>query len=216
MIALEILKRKLSLSKEQQGLATGANTREALRPIFLDAIANQWTSVTRTPLSLNEVTLQRMIVKYSEQWVFQPLREIQRWFAYEAGAYLDPGYPPLYYTKAGGGRPSPNKSAVAAIGEGVAGFLAQRLYRCRKLARPNHDYPDAIMEANNHTFLLEAKATTQMEESEQIAKDELPRLISFASSANQMDVRQVTAIMVATELISETEYRCQLVEVDLQ
>src|SRR4051794_34260065 len=116
MISLEIEKRQLSLSPEQQGLATGANARAALRPIFEAAIAQQWT-MSRLSLTLNEETLQRMVVKYSEQWVFQPLREIQRWFAYEGGAYLDPGYPPLYYAKTGGARPSPNKSAVSAIGE---------------------------------------------------------------------------------------------------
>jgi hypothetical protein len=39
MISLEVTKRQLSLSAEQQGLATGANTRAALRPIFGAAIA---------------------------------------------------------------------------------------------------------------------------------------------------------------------------------
>ena len=160
--------------------------------------------------------MQRMIVKYSEQWVFQPLREIQRWFAYESGAYLDPGYPPLYYAKTGGSRPSPNKSAVSAIGEGIAGFLGQRLYHCRKLARPNHDYPDVVMEASNHTFVLEAKATTQPDSFEGIIAEELPRLASFASSANQMDVRRVSALLIATELVSESEYHCLLVEVHPQ
>jgi hypothetical protein len=148
--------------------------------------------------------------------VFQPLREIQRWFAYESGAYLDPGYPPLYYAKTGGVRPSPNKSAVSAIGEGVAGFVAQRLFQCRKLARPNHDYPDVVMEAKNCTFLLESKATTQANALEGTIAEELPRLASFASSANQMDVRPVAALLIATELVSESKYRCLLAEVQLQ
>jgi hypothetical protein len=202
------------LAPEQQGLATGANARTALQPIFEAAVAQQWTT-SKFTLALNEETLQRMIVKYSEQWVFQPLREIQRWFAYESGAYLDPGYPPLYYAKAGGSRPSPSKSAVSAIGEGVAGFIAQRVYQCRKLARPNHDYPDVVMEATSHTFLLEAKATTQSDALEGIINEELPRLASFASSANQMDVRPVAALLIATELVSESQYRCLLAEVHL-
>jgi hypothetical protein len=70
MISLEIEKRQLSLSPEQQGLATGANARAALRPIFEAAIAQQWTT-SRLTLPLREETLQRMVVKYSEQWVFQ-------------------------------------------------------------------------------------------------------------------------------------------------
>jgi hypothetical protein len=214
MISLEITKRQVSLSRDQQGLATGAHAREALRPIFETAVAQQWTTSSLS-LTLKEGTLQRMIVKYSEQWVFQPLREIQRWFAYESGAYLDPGYPPLYYSRTGGMRPSPNKSAVAAIGEGVAGFVAQRLYQCRKLARPNHDYPDVVMEANNRTFLLEAKATTQADALDGIIAEELPRVASFTSSASQMDVRPVAALLIATELVSESQYRCVLAEVHL-
>jgi hypothetical protein len=214
MISLEIEKRRLSLAPEQQGLATGAYARAALRPIFEAAIARQWTT-SRLSLTLNEKTLERMIEKYSEQWVFQPLREIHRWFAYESGAYLDPGYPPLYYSKTGSARPSPNKSAVSAIGEGVAGFVAQRLCQCRKLARPNHDYPDAVMESNTHTFVLEAKATTQKDALDGIIAEELPRLASFASSAKQMDVRPVAGLLIATELMSESLYQCLLAEVEV-
>jgi hypothetical protein len=214
MISLEITKKQLSLSPKQQGLATGANARAALRPIFEAAIVLQWTTSTLS-LTLNEETLQRMIVKYSEQWVFQALREIQRWFAYESGAYLAPGYPPLFYAKTANARATANKSAVSAIGEGVAGFLAQRLYHCRKLARPNHDYPDVVMEVNNYTFLLEAKATTQADALEGIIAEELPRLASFASSAKQMDVRPVAALLIATELVSESQYRCLVIEIQL-
>jgi hypothetical protein len=71
------------------------------------------------------------------------------------------------------------------------------------------------MEANNQTFLLEAKATTQEDVLEGIITEELPRLASFASSANQMDVRPVAALLIATELVSESQYRCLLAEVHL-
>ncbi|MBD1999235.1 hypothetical protein H6G00_21905 [Leptolyngbya sp. FACHB-541] len=94
-----------------------------------------------------------MISKYSEQLVYRPLEEMQYWFAYSSGAFLEPGYPPLFYSRTEHKVITPNKSAVAGIGEGIAGFLAQRLYQCRKLARPNHDYPDIVMEGNGKTYL---------------------------------------------------------------
>ena len=72
------------------------------------------------------------------------------------------------------------------------------------------------MEVSKNTFLLEAKATTQTDALDGIIADELPRLASFASSANQMDVRPVAALLIATELASESQYRCLLIEVHLQ
>lgn len=104
-----------------------------------------------------------MIEKYSEQLVYKPLEEVRYWFAYSSGAFITPGYPALFYSRTKDNKVSPNKSAVASIGEGVTGFLAQKLYKCRKLARPNHDFPDIVMEDNNYTktHLFESKATIE-------------------------------------------------------
>ena len=216
MISLTIRKKLISLSSHEQGLATAAHARSALAPEFQAAIASR-TTETSVSQVISESTLERMVVKYSEQLVFQPLQEIRYWFTYSSGAFLEPGYPPLYYGRDRNRTVSPNKSAVSAIGEAIAGFLAQRLYGCTKLARPNHDYPDIVMEGQDMTFLVEAKATLRSEgdQIETVVDDELPRLASLTSSARLLDVRPVRGLLIGTTLISEVEYFCYMVELEL-
>lgn len=213
MIQIRIEHRRLLLPIRHQGLATGAHSRDVLADVFAETIATAWTT-SDTWLSLHESTLERMIVKYSEQISFQPLREMRHWFTYSSGAYIEPGYPPLYYARGKKGI-SPNKSAVCAIGEGVAGFLAQRLFHCEKLARPNHDYPDIVMEAGQTIYLVEAKATLG-DGIEGVLDEALPRLAALAVSAKQMDKRPMIALLVGTTLTSETEYQCVLREIALE
>ena len=212
MISLTIKRRRISLSIHEQGLATAALARSAMAPGFQEAIASK-TVETHQNLILTESTLERMIVKYSEQLVFQPLQEIRYWFTYSSGAFLEPGYLPLYYSRDRSQTVSPNKSAVAAVGEGVAGFIAQRLYHCSKLARPNHDYPDIVMEAHNTTFLVEAKATLSSQDThiETVIDDELPRLAALTASARLLDSRPVRGLLIGTAVVSEAEYSCYLV-----
>jgi hypothetical protein len=169
-------------------------------------------------LNLTESTLERMIIKYSEQIVFQPLQEIRHWFTYSSGAFLEPGYPPLYYSRDASRMVSPNKSAVAAVGEGIAGFIAQRAYHCLKLARPNHDYPDIVMESNNITYLVEAKATFSSQEStiESVIEAELPRFAGLIASAGELDLRTVRGLLIGTAVVSETDYRCYMIELELE
>jgi hypothetical protein len=99
----------------------------------------------------------------------------------------------------------------------MAGLIAQRLYQCAKLARPNHDYPDIVMEGQQKTYLVEAKATLQSVEEgiENVVKGELPRLAAFTSSAGQLDVRPVVGLLIGTSLISETQYYCYMIELQL-
>lgn len=216
MISIDIRKKVITLSHHEQGLATAAHARSAMVPEFRAAIAPR-TSESRLALSISESALERMVVKYSEQLVFQPLEEIRYWFTYSSGAFLEPGYPPLFYSRDKNRYVSPNKSAVSAIGEGIAGFVAQRLYHCTKLARPNHDYPDVVMEAQQMTFLVEAKATLQAidDRIENVVDMELPRLASFTSSAGQLDVRPVVGLLVGTALLSELSYYCYMIELRL-
>lgn len=216
MISIAIRKKTITLSQLEQGLATAAHARSAMAPEFQAAIIPR-TTETRHSMVISESTLERMVVKYSEQLVFQPLEEIRYWFTYSSGAFLEPGYPPLYYSRDKNRSVSANKSAVAAIGEGIAGFIAQRVYRCTKLARPNHDYPDVVMEGQKITYLVESKATLQPDEGgiEYVVDAELPRLASFTSSAGQLDVRPVVGLLIGTTLISEVEYSCYMIELQL-
>ena len=140
-ISVDVQIRSIYLSAKQQGLATASYTRSALRPEFLSQISEiEYPWQPQKTLNIHENTLKKMIIKYSEQSVYRPLEEIKYWFAYSSGAFIEPGYPPLFYGKDKNKSISPNISAVASVGEGIAGFLAQRLYKCRKLARPNHDF----------------------------------------------------------------------------
>jgi hypothetical protein len=158
--------------------------------------------------NIAEPTMKLMVTKYSEQLVFQPVNEIRHWFTYESGAYNEPGYPPLYYGREKNKPFSPNKSAVAAIGEAVAGFLSQRLYQCRKLSRPNHDYPDIVMEAARKTYLIESKATMASDRQviRQVIDDEVHRMARLVTSAFLLDRRPVIGLLFGTSLETETSY----------
>lgn len=215
-ILIDIEHRHIKLSAAEQSLATAANSRQQLRFQFQSQISSTKPPYKKAgSLQIYEDTLKRMIVKYSEQLVYRPLEEIQYWFAYSSGAFIEPGYPPLFYSRAENKTVSPNKSAIAGIGEGIAGFLAQRLYRCRKLARPNHDYPDIVMEANGKTYLIESKATLASSASniKQVIEDEITRMAAYASSCVQLDTRPVVGLLVGTALVNETHYQCYITEV---
>jgi hypothetical protein len=215
MITIEIHRRSLRLSKFEQNLATGAYTREALRDEFLQLISRKSQYGNTLNIQVHETVLERMMVKYSEQLVYQPLNEIRYWYAYSSGAFIEPGYPPLFYIRKKNKSLSPNKSAVAAIGEGVAGLLAQRLYKCRKLARPNHDFPDAVMESDGTTYLLEAKATLDSYDSGilNIIEADLPRMVAFTASCTELDNRPVLGLFVGANVISESFFKCFITEV---
>ena len=93
-------------------------------------------------------------------------------------------------------------------------FLAQRLYRCTKLARPNHDYPDIVMEGDGVTYLVEAKATIAGSPFSEIEANML-RFVSHTASAESMDVRPLKGLLVSTGIESEVSYRCEYVEVEI-
>ncbi|MBD2001422.1 hypothetical protein H6G00_33320 [Leptolyngbya sp. FACHB-541] len=215
MIQISLERRQLQLSPIEQSLAKAAASRSAMRFQFQFQLANKESAYqSASPLQIQTAILKRMISKYSEQMVYRPLDEMQYWFAYSSGAFLEPGYPPLFYSRTEHRTVSPSKSAVAGIGEGIAGFLAQQLYRCRKLARPNHDYPDIVMEGNGKTYLVEAKATTASDlDIQQIIEDELIRMVAYASACAELETRSVVGVLVGTALVSETHYRCYVTEV---
>jgi hypothetical protein len=214
MIALEIKRRTIGLPAHLQGLITGASERLVLRLELDRRLSPQLAYRESLAMTISEPTLKHMVTKYSEQLVFQPVNEIRHWFTYQSGAYIEPGYPPLYYARERNKTVTPNKSAVAAVGEAVAGFLAQRLYQCRKLARPNHDCPDIVIEASGKTFLVESKATLRTEQAIQETIDkEIPRMARLVVSARLLDRRPVMGLLVGTHLQSETDFYVSVTEV---
>jgi len=217
MIDLKVDRRCIHLSPVEQALAKAAASREAMA-IQLDAqLANRLCSYTPvTSFSVPEEVLKQMVWKYSEQLVHRALDEVRFWFTYSSGICLQPGYPPLFYGRRERRMVAPNKSAIAAIGEAVAGLLAQWLYQCRLLARPYVDYPDLVLNGGDQTFLVEAKGTMQpVEVLQQIMNSHLPRMAAYVSACAELDVRSVRGLLVGTCLISESQYHVLITEVQV-
>lgn len=214
MIQLIVSGNLLRLPRDLQAMVSNALTRSALRGRVESRLNELVGTQPTVNLTISETTLDYMMVKYSEQAVFNPRREIQHWFAYSSGAHLDPGYLPLFYYREKRNRPSPNKSAIAAIGEGIAGFLAQRLYRCTKLARPNHDYPDIVMDANETTYLIESKATLEGKP-ENALNSNLLHFVSHTATAELLDVRPLKGLLISTKIETDTAYRIEFLEVEI-
>ncbi|QDU39716.1 hypothetical protein Mal4_40620 [Maioricimonas rarisocia] len=213
MIELEVTRSSINFPRNMQARVAHALARRTLQEDVRNELDALTTAGDSFRTSLSTTTLDWMMTKYSEQLVFNPRREIEHWFAYDSGAYLDPGYPPLFYQADRRKGPSPNKSAVAAIGEGVAGFLAQRVYGCRKLARPNHDCPDIVMEANNTTYLVEAKASLGGNAADAISENKLS-FVSLTATSAILDVRPVRGLLVSTSIALEDSYRIHILEVN--
>ena len=215
MITLEVEKRNISFSKNEQNLAIGATSRKALEVEFQKILSRKTPTCSKNTLVVSETTAKVMTRKYSEQLVFQPLKEVQFWFSYKSGAYIEPGYPPLYYSKGKGKTVTPNKSAVAGIGEGIAGLIGQRLYKARKLARPNHDFPDIVMKSGNMIYLIESKATlsTNPTNALKMIEEELSRMVSYTSTCIKMDECKIVGLLVGTRIISENLYNSYVLEI---
>ncbi len=160
--------------------------------------------------------LEPLTKKYSEQLVYKPLEEVQHWFTYSMGAFLELGYPQLYYYAhlLTGKKIPPNKSAVAAIGEAVAGLVGQQLYGARKLARPNQDFPDIVMEGKGKTLLIEAKATSGTStQAKQAIEDVLTRMVCYTAACVELDSRPVIGVLVGTALEKVDHFHTCVTEV---
>ena len=213
MIQLYVERRRIVIRTKQHGVIAGASERAKLRRRFEQSLSSQMRYTENFSLPISETTLKHMITKYSEQRVFQPLNEIRYWFTYESGAYVEPGYPPLFYSGGNTKDRSPNKSVVSAIGEGIAGFLMQRLYRCTMLARPNNEKPDIVLEDANRTYLVEAKATMKsLDRIHDVVDQTLSSMATVFLSALLLDVRPPCGIVAGTYIQSETEYYVCLTE----
>lgn len=214
-IQLHVEQRSLNISASTQALAKAASSRHALLHQCHRQLAIQpLTYHSLGTISLHEAVLQCVLNQFSEQLIFQPIEEIMYYFSYSSGAFLEPGYPPLFYSRQNHKLVTPNKSAVAGIGEAVAGFLSQRLYRCRILSRPNHDYPDVVMDDSRRTVLVEAKATTtSLQDLKKALDEELVRMIAYVSACLELEVRPVAGLLIGTFIENTTTYCCCVTEV---
>ncbi len=123
-IKIEVKTREIALSSSL--IPVALSRRNTFKYQFQQAIENQKKSYApKTVLHVDELTMRRMIEKYSEQVVYRPIDDMRYYFQYTNRAMTEPGYPPLFYPAVVDRKRDPNISAVMAIGEGVAGFVAQ-------------------------------------------------------------------------------------------
>ncbi|MBD2057820.1 hypothetical protein H6F88_17645 [Oculatella sp. FACHB-28] len=214
-IQITLEQRQFRLSPTERSLAKASGSRDAVRHRLQSQLySRQIPYNPADSVSIEEYSLEWMVRKYSEQLIYQPLEEMQYWFTYSSGVFLEPGYPPLFYSRTAKQSVSANKSAVAGVGEGIAGYLMQQCYRAHKLARPNHDYPDIVMEGNGNTYLVESKATASSpREIQKVLKKELVDMAIHTATCAGLDTRPVIGVLMGTALVDESHYHCCITEV---
>lgn len=217
MIEIVIERRCLQLTNSLSALASLASSRSETKDQFLRELAGNISDyVSLSPLQIDSNTLRTIITQVSEQIVYRPLEELRHfYFTYERGAFLLPGYPRLYYMATSKQQLSPSKSAIAAIGEGVAAILTQRLYPgTLRLARPYHTYPDLVSTDQTSTLMTEAKATVDSAQGiKQVIQAEVFRMAQHVSACTTLDVRPVVGLLIGTALLDETKYHAVITEV---
>lgn len=217
LIEITIERRCLQLTDSLSALASLASSRSETKDQFLRELAGNISDyVSLSPLPIDSNTLRTMITQVSEQIVYRPLEELRHfYFTYARGAFLLPGYPRLYYMATNKQQLSPSKSAIAAIGEGVAAILTQRLYPgTLRLARPYHTYPDLVSTDQTSTLMTEAKATVDSVQGiKQVIQAEVFRMAQHVSACTTLDVRPVVGLLIGTALLDETKYHAVITEV---
>ena len=217
IIQIAIERRCLQLTDSLSALASLAGSRSESRQQFLREMARSMTSYAPLdPLQIDSNTLRTIILQVSEQVVYRPLEELRHfYFTYARGAFLLPGYPRLYYMATNMQNLSPSKSAIGAIGEGVAAILTQRLYQgTLRLARPYHTYPDLVSTDKKSTFMTEAKATVDsVQKAKEVTQEELFRMAQHVSACTTLDIRPVVGLLIGTSLLDETRYYSVITEV---
>ena len=217
-IKIEVNTREIALSSSL--IPVALSKRNTFKYQFQQAIENQKKSYARkTVLHVDELTMRRMIEKYSEQVVYRPIDDMRYYFQYTKRAMTEPGYPPLFYPAVVDRKRDPNISAVMAIGEGVAGLVAQKLYQCRKLARPYKDGVDIVMSTQHQTYLVEAKGSAAVEENSFVSgklNDEYLEDVSRETlSSSEIDIRLVKGLLIGVHLKNEISYNCYITEINI-
>ncbi|MFM6081583.1 MAG: hypothetical protein ACKPCI_24230, partial [Dolichospermum sp.] len=92
MIKLEIYHRVIEVPSRLSNFAL--SDRRKVKDIFEEEIdqeikENEYKKIQTS--SINEVTLQRIIEKYSEQAVYRPIDDMRYYFQYAQRVFIDPG-----------------------------------------------------------------------------------------------------------------------------
>jgi hypothetical protein len=171
-------------------------------------------------ISFTSVTLRSRIERFSEQYVANAEAELAAYVKFRNGRALEVMYPDLLYFSEGPDYLF-NKSVAAAIGEGMAGFLVQRLFGFIPQARPLGLSPDIIMQRNDEIAFVEAKATLATSRSSlpKIVNDAAVDLMHFLTTAPYLKEAEYSGFVVGTEIeIPEdnsnvNRFRCRILEI---
>lgn len=211
-ISIDVLSRTITLSNslKSQVLSPRPEMLERFKKGI--SLASQPYSPIPT-VDVDEVVIDRMVAKFSERVIYKPLDDIRYWDWTKKGLNVDPGYPPFYYSSTKDGLPV-NATAVGGLGEGVAGLLAQRIFKARKITRPYLDYPDAVMERRGVIYLVEAKATTVENDSgiKTTAQKELVEMAQLMVSCEVLNHRPIRGLVVGTRIVDPLKYRSYITE----
>jgi hypothetical protein len=156
-------------------------------------------------LSFSSVTLTNRIRKFSEQFVGDAELELSRYLRHLSGRPLAVDYPDLlYFGDKSGSDYYFNKSVAAAIGEGMAGLIVQKLFGHIPKARPLGLSPDIIMEhpVTGEIALVEAKALLKKKGrsiNEEVRKAAL-EMMDFLARAPYLKKSKYAGYVVGTEI----------------
>lgn len=200
------------------------NGRQYTDTRFNNQITNLYKySTTPRVLPVHPRALQRMIPKYSEQLTYKPLTEIEVWSAKSVAQSVDKGYLPYFYEPKITKNRTANSAAVFAVAEGVAGLIAQQIYRGAFLSRPYYDFPDAILyetDLEGAMILVEAKGTSQRgsigrthikSEVKSTIKDLAKVLISCKTSNND----PLYGLIIGTHINTPSSYDCYITRLNI-
>ncbi|MBD2247249.1 hypothetical protein [Nostoc sp. FACHB-888] len=219
MINIYIRKREIFISSTLTPVALSNRNKfrqQVIEAIDKEIINNHYTK--NVNIRVNEFTLRRIIEKYSEQAVYRPIDDMRYYFQYSKRAFIEPGYPPLFYPAVVDRKRAANISAVSAIGEGVSGLVLQQMYGCRKLVRPYKDGVDIVMTNGRETYLIEAKGSATPQEEDFLNKldnEYLLQMVCETLSSAGIDSRRLKGFLIGVHLKDELNYTCYITEIKI-
>ncbi|BAY26818.1 hypothetical protein NIES2100_66340 [Calothrix sp. NIES-2100] len=219
MINISVEQRAISIPDSLTPVALSKRTKfreQVLEEIDKQISINRYKKIFS--ITINEFTLRRIIEKYSEQAVYRPIDDMRYYFQYAKRAFIEPGYPPLFYPAVVDRKRAANISAVSAIGEGVSGLVLQKIYGCRKLVRPYRDGVDIVMTNGKETYLVEAKGSASHKEDDLLNKldnEYLVEMVRETLSSAGIDKRRLKGFLIGVYLNNELNYNSYITEINI-
>ena len=209
---LHIHEAKLLVSDSHRGAFTSDYGQRELGKIL-----RALPYIYRSDQHFNSVTLRYLVRKFSEQNIGDIEVELGAQFKKQSGMALNVNYPDLLYFATSSG-PQFNRSVSGAIGEGIAGYIVQKLYGFTPKARPIGYSPDIIMEKTQpHSIaLVEAKGTSKSDSKgiRNTIQEAAFELLQMMSSAPYLKATKYAGYVIGTEIIENEEFNCYVLRLE--